>query len=458
MLNINHIKKNWEKLITRLLAFLLKGLLASGEFISFFSRQSAKTLAPAGRAFLRMIILPLYGYWLVIRAKFVRSSDKKKDRFILIFTNRHFVHILIIAIGIGVATSNLLGYENREDYGQNALMYRLSGMGAIEIIEDVSVVTDEVKIYNYQDRSLFIEGNSFADNQNSDSDNIYTDAATNQGDLALIKPDVINLSDASSGQTIKTVGGVKEYLVLEGDTISKISRKFGISVNTILWANNLASTSYVKPGQKLQIPSTSGVVHKVVRGDTLGRIAQKYSVTESVIRSSNDIEGDNLAVGQTLIIPGGKIIETAKPRPVVAKPGKTLARQPVGEKVVVSGTGRMSWPSACYRISQYFKGWRHTGLDIACPWGTPLRAADGGRVTRVQYGRTGYGYNVIIDHGNGIQTLYGHMSSIDVSVGQYVEKGEVIGAEGSTGRSTGPHVHFEVRIGGTMVNPLGYIR
>src|SRR3989339_265252 len=121
-----YIKKNWEKLITRLLAFLLKSLLATGEFMSFFSRRSAKALAPAGRVFLRAIILPLYGHWLAIKAKFVRSSNKKKERFILIFTNRYFIHILVILIGLGVATSNILGYENREDYGQNALMYRLA--------------------------------------------------------------------------------------------------------------------------------------------------------------------------------------------------------------------------------------------------------------------------------------------------------------------------------------------
>ena len=428
-------------------------MLFIGYFLPIFWRYSLKKTAPAGRFLLRWLVLPIYGKALVIRAKFAKASPQKKDRFILIFTNRYLIHFLMIFFGIGVVTSNILGYENRDDYGQNALMYDLAGINNIEIIEDSGVITDDYKVYNYQDTSLFVEGHSFAENSNSDQDNIFTDSVTTQGDLALIKPDIVD----TKGESTKSLGGLKEYVVVEGDTVAKIANRFGVSVNTILWANNLSSSSFVRPGQKLQILSVSGVVQKVVRGDTLSRIAQKYGVAESKIRESNMIDGDSLSVGQNLIIPGGRVIETAKPRTYVAQQTTQKPQSQAGT-VVVSGTGKMSWPSSCYRISQYYKGWRHTGVDIACPWGTPLRAADSGRVTRVQYGKTGYGYNVIIDHGNGISTLYGHMSSIDVAVGQYVQKGESIGAEGSTGRSTGPHVHFEVRIGGSTVNPLSYIR
>lgn len=410
-----------------------------------------KKIAPLGNFLLHWTVLPVYGKILAIKSKFQKASSEKKDRFILIFTNRYLIHFLIALIGIGVAFSNVLGYETRDDYGQKALMYQLAGISNAEIIEDSVTVKDDFKIHNYQDPSLFMEEGFFVALENADDDNIFTDNITTQGDLALIKPDIAD----TEGEATKGPGGIREYVVVEGDTIAKIAGRFGVSVNTILWANGLSSTSLVKPGQKLKVPSVSGVVHTVVRGDTLGRIAQKYAVSESTIRDSNVVDGDNLSIGQTLVIPGGRLIETAKPRTSVAQ---TVPKPSGGSTVVVSGTGKMSWPSACYRISQYYKGWIHTGVDIACPSGSVLRAADAGRVTRVQYGRTGYGYNVIIDHGNGISTLYAHMSRIDVVVGQYVAKGESIGAEGSTGRSTGPHLHFEVRIGGAHVNPLNYIR
>lgn len=448
------IKRRWDKLITGLFTLSLKGLLKAGQFLGLATKRLASALAPAGRVFFKSVILPLYGRYLWLKSRLVKMAPKKKDRFLLIFTNRYLIHLLILLVGIGVATSNLLAYESKEDYGQNALVYKLAGISEAEIIEDNTTITDEAKVYNYQDQGTFIEGNSFSDIPNSDADNVFTDQATTQGDLALIKPDILSTTEAKA-----TKGVVNEYIVMDGDTLSSIARKFGVSLNTVLWANNLSFSSYVKPGQKLLVPSVSGVIHQVVRGDTLSKIAQKYNVAVSIISEANGLSDESLAVGNKLIIPGGQIIVTVKPRAVTTYVNQKPVAQPavnIGEPI--SGTGRMIWPNGCYRITQYFKGWRHTGVDIACSWGTPLRAADSGRVVRVQYGRTGYGYNVIIDHGGGIQTLYGHMSSISVEQGEYVEQGQIIGNEGSTGRSTGPHVHFEVRINGLMVNPLSYIK
>jgi murein DD-endopeptidase MepM/ murein hydrolase activator NlpD len=431
-------------------------VLNIGHVFSLLFSRLGLLLTPTRGFLFKIVFLPLYGRYLWLKSKLIKAAPSKKDQFLLIFTNRYLIHILILIIGLGVAFSNLLAYESKEDYGQNALVYKLVGISDVEIIEDNNTIADEAKSYNYQDQVTYIEGNSFAEVQNSDTDNIFTDQATTQGDLALIKPDILNTNEAKA-----STGTIHNYEVVEGDTLSSIARRFGVSLNTVLWANNLSFSSYVKPGQKLVIPSVSGVIHKVVRGDTLSKIAQKYGVVASVITEANGLSDTSLALGNNLIIPGGKIIETSKPRTVATNANQKPKSQPainVSEELAVSGTGKMVWPNGCYRISQYFKGWRHTGVDIACPWGTPLHAADSGRVTRVQYGKTGYGYNVIIDHGGGISTLYGHMSSIDVSQGEYVERGQVIGAEGSTGRSTGPHLHFEVRIRGTQVNPLSYIR
>lgn len=400
----------------------------------------------------RSVILPLYGRYLWLKSKLIKAAPEKRDRLLIIFTNRYLIHIIILSIGLGVAISNLSAYESKDDYGQNALIYKLAGVSDTSTIEeDANMISDESKIYNYQQQGTFVEGNSFADTNDIDHDNIFTDMATTQGDLALVKPDILNTQEAKS-----SFGMIKEYIVSEGDSISKIATKFGISVNTILWANNLSFSSYVKPGQKLIVPTVSGVVYKVAKGDTLSKISQKYGIPAAKINETNGLSNEALVVGKVIIIPGAKIIETSKPRTSAAQAARPSGT--VANSKPISGTGSMAWPSSCQRISQYFKGWLHTGVDIACPWGTALRAADGGRVIRVQYGRTGYGYNVIIDHGRGITTLYGHMSSIDVVQGQYVAKGEVIGKEGSTGRSTGPHLHFEVRIGGTKVNPLSYIR
>jgi len=122
-----------------------------------------------------------------------------------------------------------------------------------------------------------------------------------------------------------------------------------------------------------------------------------------------------------------------------------------------AGSGYL-WPAGVRYISQYF-GWRHTGLDIAGKIGTGLYASRAGTVTRSQCGwNGGYGCYIIIDHGNGITTLYGHASRLYVSVGEYVSQGQTFAAMGSTGRSTGSHLHFEVRVNGARQNPLRYIR
>ena len=431
---------------------MLKGLLKLGDFFVWLWVWLKRVLSPVGRWFFRAVILPIYGKYLWLKTQLAKSATERRDKFLLLLTNRYLYHFLLIFLCLGVVTSNLLAYESREDYGQNALMYKLAGVSDLEIIEDSNNIVDDAKVYNYQDQGMFVEANSLLDNQGIDDDNITTDQATTYGDLALVKP-IVSTNEAKT-----TVGVIHEYTIQQGDSIGKIAARFGVSVNTVLWANNLSFSSYVKPGQKLIVPSMSGVVYKVAKGDTISKIAKKYGVAEAKIMEANAVTEDGLTVGKLVIVPGGKIIETAKPRTVAKIPTAVPTRTAEDNEIKVQGTGSMSWPSGCYRISQYYKGWRHTGLDIACPWGTALRAADSGTVIRVQYGRTGYGYNIIIDHGGGITTLYGHMSRIDVAVGQTVEKGEVIGAEGSTGRSTGPHLHFEVRINGARVNPLGYIR
>ena len=277
----------------------------------------------------------------------------------------------------------------------------------------------------------------------------------------VFKPQLLpgeNGSD-SSGEMASTRTEIVYYTVQNGDTVSTIARHFGITVNTILWANNLTSFSLIRPGDRLSILPYSGVLYTVKKGDTLAKIAQTYDVELEKILSCNTL-GNSLSIGQKIVVPGAKkIASTVTSRPTnTAQSGISVIKNLIKNPTVKTSGNKMAWPTSGNRISQYFS-WRHTGLDIANKVGTPIYAADSGTVIISQGGwNGGYGNTIVIDHGGGKKTRYGHASKLFVKVGDEVEKGEHIAAMGSTGRSTGSHLHFEVLIGGAKYNPLNYIR
>mgnify|MGYP001594795310 CR=1 FL=1 len=256
----------------------------------------------------------------------------------------------------------------------------------------------------------------------------------------------------------KVRDSVIEYKVASGDTVSKISEKFGISKETIVWENKLSSVNAIKPGQALRILPVTGINHKVTRGDTIYSIAKKYKANAQAIvdfpfNDFVDSETFSLAVGQNLVIPDG-----IRPDPVAPRSTSSyLASQRTPNAGAVSATGNFAWPMGGV-ITQRF-GWYHTGLDIATAFGTPVVAADSGVVTAAGWpDNSGYGVRVVIDHQNGYNTWYAHLTRVAVSAGQTVKRGDVIGYEGSTGRSTGPHLHFEVRRGTKRLNPLEFLK
>ena len=450
-----NINPKIKRLITGLLAFLVRAIEAIFKAIAVIALFIGKGLAPVNKVFLKLLVLPTYGRYLILKSRVGKKTKNFLEKILLAIANNYTIYLIIFIVVIFVLVGNLRPTTNKEEYGQNALIYKIIGIENTEFIEDTYTPADESQVYSYMGENSQVESDLFTESQRAtqESDDQNNNIAMNPDGSSLSKPDMIDTAEAKIGSK-----SIREYVVGEGDTISKIASKFSISVNTILWANNLAATSYIKAGQKLTIPPVSGVLHKIVRGDTAAKVATKYDASADTIISFNDLDEKGLIAGQTIMVPGGRVIYTAKPRTSVAQSSGRTGTQTYNAGNNIASTGKMLWPSSCQRISQYFRGWLHTGIDIACPIGTSVKAADSGVVVRVQYGRTGYGYNVIISHGGGKQTLYGHLSRIDVEAGETVEKGEQIGLEGSTGRSTGPHLHFEVRINGSTVNPLSYIR
>ncbi|KKT77560.1 MAG: Lipoprotein [Candidatus Nomurabacteria bacterium GW2011_GWA1_46_11] len=290
----------------------------------------------------------------------------------------------------------------------------------------------------------------------SNHPNFFQDAQQAQTPIILLAS--TQVEPESTDLTQKVRDKILKYTVEPGDTLSSISKKFDISVDTILWQNDLTERSTIRPGQSLEILPVSGIAHKVGRGDTIYSIAKKYKANAQAMvdfpfNTFSDDETFGLTVGQILIVPDG--VEPAAPAVIapIAPSGQFTPR--VGTN---PGTGKFIWPTAGV-ISQGFS-WYHKGIDIANPNYPPIVAADSGVVTVAGWvDNTGYGNRVMIDHGNGYITLYGHMSRVSVSVGQRVGKGQLIGYVGSTGRSTGPHVHFEIRnSGGGFNNPFGFLK
>jgi murein DD-endopeptidase MepM/ murein hydrolase activator NlpD len=268
---------------------------------------------------------------------------------------------------------------------------------------------------------------------------------------------ISSLEEATTTQiSVKPRDSVVTYKVQPGDTLSSIALKFGVTEETIQWQNDLTKDALLKPEQKLEIPPVTGMVHKVKRGETIHSIAKEYQVDPQQIvnwpfNSFINDETFALAVGQLLIVPEGI-------KPKASPPPSYLARrqQQTPSAGAVSATGAFVWPTSG-GITQYFV-WYHPAIDIANKSAPAILAADSGRVILVRYDKWSYGHHVIVDHGNGFTTLYAHMSNIYVSEGQTVARGNALGQMGTTGRSSGIHLHFEIRINGVAQNPLAYLK
>jgi murein DD-endopeptidase MepM/ murein hydrolase activator NlpD len=275
-------------------------------------------------------------------------------------------------------------------------------------------------------------------------------------DGTLYKPVAVDTSIQSS------VSMLEHYKVKEGDTLTGIASRFGVSMMTLWWANKITSKDALHVGQDLVIPPVSGLVVTVKAGDTLESVAAANKIEAEQIVEINGLEDTNLIVGQVLVLPGAKGAPIPTPTPTKRPSSGGGGGGGSGVGPSYSG-GAWAWPviGGGNYISQYYHSY-HLGVDIAADYGSPIVAALSGTVVFAGWKSGGGGYQVFLYHGNGLYTAYLHMSSVAVSTGQAVSRGQRIGRIGSSGNATGPHVHFAVsvgwpwRSGSYFVNPLRY--
>jgi len=241
------------------------------------------------------------------------------------------------------------------------------------------------------------------------------------------------------------------YTVEPGDTVQGIAIVFSIKPETIMWSNPAVEDApdYLRIGQEIVIIPVDGVYHTVVKGDTLESIAKKYKVgVEAIV----GVSFNNLQPPDYHIEPGTKLIVADGEKPYVPKI-VTSYTGPVPQGA--RGTGRFQWPALGSLTQAYW--WGHRALDIAAATGNPVYAADGGFVSFAGWTDVGYGKLIVIDHANGYATYYAHLNTFNVLAGQSVVRGQLIGTVGSTGNSSGPHVHFEIRYNYSLLNPRLYL-
>ena len=256
-----------------------------------------------------------------------------------------------------------------------------------------------------------------------DGSALQADATANPGEGTLEEP--------SSSQ-------ISTHVVRTGETLSGIAELYGVKINTIIWANDIKGR-YIYPGQELVILPITGVRHTVAKGETLASIVKKYQGDLEETASYNEVTADSaLAVGAVILVPDGVL-----PAPVTPVVGPTAPVRNAGG--APAAAGYYGWPVSGGVKTQGIHGFN--GIDIGAAYGTSILAAANGTVIVARSGgyNGGYGSYVVLQHDNGTQTLYAHASQVLVSVGAQVVKGQAIARMGSTGKSTGNHLHFEVR-------------
>lgn len=414
-------------------------------FIPF--QRLLKLFAP-----IAVVVYKMYIVFLERSKRFFHSQHKV----LALITNRFTLHVFVSILALFVVGLNVVQAQNvrSDEFLQKSLIADIVRPGQDTVITADTIAPTQA---SYIDTSAVVRVTPGADTVGTQLADAQQATAAETG--ALLSNTVIGTAEQQAPQEIQT------YIVQDGDTASTIAAKFGVSTSTVLWSNDLSDASLIKPGQTLYILPVSGVAYTVQSGDTLDTIAEKYSADVDEIMEFNDfVSAADLTAGEEIIVPGGEKpapppqTQLATVRDVFTRTTPTTPTAPAvstGPDAPVSG-GTGQWPTSTRRISQYY-GAFHTGLDIDGEFGDPIWASNAGTVVSAGWNGA-YGLAVKVDHGNGTVTHYAHLQSIAVGYGQQVGRGQFLGEEGSTGRSSGSHLHFECLVGGRFVNPYNCVQ
>lgn len=381
----------------------------------------------------RMAVLPIYKAYRSLRKIFFGGSHFRKE-----ILEKWGISLMLIILFVFGITSNIEASSLRQGKDTELFFYSLFGISEEEVVGEIKKEEKINGSVSYLSEEALTAG---PQSVGIPVDYIEEDTLTAFGGTAFIQPIVFATDESVAPRT-----EAETYVVQSGDSVGAVARKFGLNVNTILWANNLSTRSIIRPGDKLTILPVDGILYTVKKNDTVSKIARSLNADADKIFDFNMISSATpLQIGEKLIVPGGK--QAA----VSYAPTQSVFSAPAPK----SNLG-MIWPTTSHRITQYY-WWKHTAIDIGGKIGLPIYAVDSGVVEYSGWG-TGYGWEILINHGNGIKTRYAHANDLYVKKGDRVEQGQVVMAMGNTGWSTGPHLHFEIYINNTRVNPLEYVR
>jgi murein DD-endopeptidase MepM/ murein hydrolase activator NlpD len=424
-------------------------------------------LAPIGRLAVDWIILPAYRTAITAQLKFQRTVLPSRGVFLFFASNRYLFHAVLTLATIATVVMNIQARQAfAQDVGQNSLLYALATDSDVEIVQETAREEDGAAVPR---DSYIVKGTLMAvPHIDFDYDDEHDPTLAALSVPGAISAPIVSDTENEASRAPRT--RTETYVVKDGDTIGSIARSFNVNVGTILWSNNLTERQYIRPGDSLKIPPVSGVLVTVKKGDTIAKLAARYDGDVNEIRDMNRITDETtLALGTELVIPGGRppapeqtlIAIASRSREQSASRTGTAAntntKRPADIDTEDLPSARLLWPTSGHVITQYY-GWRHTGVDIDGDFSSPLYASYEGVVSAAGWNSGGYGLQVVIKHPNGMMTRYAHSSKLFVKVGDAVKRGQVIAMMGSTGRSTGSHLHFEVYVNGKRANPLAYIK
>jgi murein DD-endopeptidase MepM/ murein hydrolase activator NlpD len=455
-------------------------------------------LGYVGRFLVRFILLPIYTVFFSLNIRLERVVVSARGLFFFLFTNRYIFHAALLIVSIATIGAQLSTRPaSASNSGQNSLLYTLVTQGQDETIEEPLYIETTNGHISY----LGSETLQALPDIDFDYDSEAVADLTIPGTVAVLphidEPEpTVGPTEPTTAVAVEPRSGTENYTVRSGDTVATIAQRFGVNVGTIIWANNLSRSAAIRPGDNLRIPATSGVLHIVKRGETLGQIANRYDVAVNAITQVN-AGLTTLTPGQEILVPGATPITVAiaptTPRTSATQPTtRTTAPTPTAVRAdiplstiknkavdvyqelknsetdtrtkpedktetVVKAASKLLWPTDLRVVNQYY-GWRHTGLDIDGDYANAIYASADGVVEIAGWNNGGYGLMIFIDHGNGFKTRYAHASKMFVKAGDTVKRGQVIAMVGTTGRSTGTHLHYEVYLNNRRVNPLTYAR